>query len=1301
MITTERNQTQTQQDETAPMIQKSKEEIPKISYLSLFTDTTKVERFLMILGVFCALAAGTGLPLFALVFGSMTTSLAPKPGEKLNLLGQAGTISSEMCYIALGIFVTLSISMTIYLTICEKISCLIRKDYFKAMIRQEIGWFDVLNPNELAGKVALDNQTIQKGIGESIPTFFMASSTVISGFILAFARGWELSLVLLGVLPFMSIAGGMFAFVLRRMKTLLDTAYISASGMAEQSINAIKTVKALGGEEFEYNKFFVELKKGVVVVKRFGMFAGFSLGFLFFCFQGVHALAFWFGGWLIDHERENAVEGRLYNIGDIMTIFICITMGSMVLAQIPPPVRSFVEAKDAGSSVFYVIKRKPKILINDASKQKCKISQGNILVKDLEFAYPVRLETKVLKKVNIEILANKKTAFVGESGSGKSTIIALLERFYDPLAGGIYLDGVDLRDFNLQSLRKNIGYVGQEPVLFSGTIRDNLLYGKEDATEEEMWDALRRAEAYNFVMEKEKKLDTFIGVGGGQLSGGQKQRVAIARAILKNPPILLLDEATSALDRENEMLIQKTLDSISGGRTTIVVAHRLTTIQDADRIYVMSNGEVDDYGTHEELLSRHGKYEALVKLQLTQKDEEEKKMEKEKNILVKHESFLMKKSQHENEMEKSQKKEKKDEKTLMKEKMKEEVEILKKDKKEFQRRSHKVFQRLFTEYQMRYWFLCICSYGLSMLGGGIQPLMAILMGYVLESLGQLSYSIVSGNQSVRDQSVSDVSFYSGMFVVLGVGALLTRSVSAFIFTLLSEKLSLELKSKTYDITLKREIAYFDKPENNPGIISSRISYETQNINRLVGSFFAVIFSSVGAFITGIVLSFIYSWQLALLSIGISPFLVMAQYLRTRIHTGFAISDEAYNEAGAIIMETAVNMRTVASFCNEEKFVQKFNEKIDGPMKIAKKKGFQSGIIFGFSQCLMYAYFACIFYVASVLQEQEGLDIKSFIIAVFSIIQAAGATSQGANFMPDVGEAIVSAEKIFDILDAADFENYLKHGKIESVDFKGHISIKNIYFKYPNSDKFLFEDFSLEIPAGKKIAFVGPSGCGKSTLFQLILKFYPVFKGQILIDGVNIDSMDVRQLRSLFGVVSQEPTLFLGTIAYNIKYNTNATMEEIRNAAENANALKFIENNEYEHFDNNNSPLIKAKKKNKESESSGVGFDKQVGSKGSQISGGQKQRIAIARAIIKNPRILLLDEATSALDAQNEAIVQDSLNKLMIGKTSLIIAHRISTIKDSDEILVFGEGKIVERGVYADLVAKKGVFYKFERGFGNK
>ena len=531
-----------------------------------------------------------------------------------------------------------------------------------------------------------------------------------------------------------------------------------------------------------------------------------------------------------------------------------------------------------------------------------------------------------------------------------------------------------------------------------------------------------------------------------------------------------------------------------------------------------------------------------------------------------------------------------------------------------------------------------------------------------------------------------------MFVVVATGSFLGNIFQSFCFSLLAEKITVRLKIESYAKILRKPMSFFDLPNNNPGVLSSRVSIDTQEFHGLVNNFMGVLFQGLAGFVIGMIIAFIFSWQLTLATLGLSPLVTIGQMIMGKVMSGFVKNDEIYKESGGIIMETSCNIRTVASFCNEEKLAKKYFELVEIPIKLGRKKGIISGIGFGASYFFLFVFYALVFYIAAHLQEKEGLSMKEFFIALFAILMASGATGAAANFLPDLNKGIVAADNVFKLLDSKEEEDY--SGVIDNnktKDFMGSISFKNITFKYPSREKYIFQNFNLEIEAGRKIAFVGPSGCGKSTLFQLLMRFYDLEGGAILIDGVNIKTMNVSQLRRIFGVVSQEPVLFRGTVAFNIKYNSEATEDEIRLAAQQANALDFIEGNKFdtEVAGEGQNLLV-----------TGRGFDREVGAKGSQISGGQKQRLAIARAIIKRPRILLLDEATSALDAQNEMQVQESLNNIMKGKTSLCIAHRISTIKDADEILVFGEGRIVERGKYEELVQNQGVFYKFERGFAH-
>ena len=413
-----------------------------------------------------------------------------------------------------------------------------------------------------------------------------------------------------------------------------------------------------------------------------------------------------------------------------------------------------------------------------------------------------------------------------------------------------------------------------------------------------------------------------------------------------------------------------------------------------------------------------------------------------------------------------------------------------------------------------------------------------------------------------------VDFLAGMFVVIATGAFIGNLFQSYLYAILGEKISYKLKMQAYNKIIRKPIKFFDEDKNNPGILSARISIDTQQVNSLASSLIGVVIQGIAGFVVGMIIAFIYSWQLTLVALGLSPLVSIGQSFQAKLMSGFQGSDESYKTSGAIIMESVMNIRTVASFCNEKKFGKKYNDMVDIPIAKGSKKGLLIGAAFGGSYFLLFVYYALVFYIAAVLQDKEGLTLKEFFIALFAIIMAAGGTGATSNFLPDVGECVQAGEKVFNLLDSQDEENYvgLNNLTIQN-EFQGKIEIKNVYFKYPTRDNYLFENFSLVIEPRKKIAFVGPSGCGmfffffffflkklktfffffiiqiqkknfyegKSTLFQLLMRFYDIEKGEILIDGVDIKSMSVQQLRSLFGVVSQEPVLFMGTVSYNIKY----------------------------------------------------------------------------------------------------------------------------------------------------------------------
>jgi ATP-binding cassette subfamily B (MDR/TAP) protein 1 len=346
-----------------------------------------------------------------------------------------------------------------------------------------------------------------------------------------------------------------------------------------------------------------------------------GIGFSFFFMFAVYSLGFWYGGRLI-------TNGEMLP-GDILTVFFSIMVGAMGIGSAAQLIPDIAKAKGAASNIFAIIDRNPEINSNEGGLTLGNI-QGKISFNNVKFAYPTRPETPILRKMNLIIQPGQTVALVGPSGSGKSTVIQLLERFYDPKSGEILVDDSNLSQFDLKWFRRNIGLVSQEPILFSGTITENILFGRPEATQREVEEAAKKANAYKFITKQKDGFDTKVGEKGTQLSGGQKQRVAIARAILKNPKILLLDEATSALDAESEYKVQDALDKLMRGRTTIIIAHRLTTVKNADVICVMDRGRIVEMGTHKSLLDLDGVYANLVSKQLSANDEDKKKKKKKK-----------------------------------------------------------------------------------------------------------------------------------------------------------------------------------------------------------------------------------------------------------------------------------------------------------------------------------------------------------------------------------------------------------------------------------------------------------------------------------------------------------------------------------------------------------------------------------------------------------------------------------------------------------------------------------------------
>jgi len=535
----------------------------------------------------------------------------------------------------------------------------------------------------------------------------------------------------------------------------------------------------------------------------------------------------------------------------------------------------------------------------------------------------------------------------------------------------------------------------------------------------------------------------------------------------------------------------------------------------------------------------------------------------------------------------------------------------------------------------------------------------------------LMSGIIKSFYEPPDKMRKDTSFWALISVVLGITCLISVPAQYFLFAVAGGKLIERIRALSFQSIVRQEIAWFDNASNSSGALGTRLSVDALNVRRIAGDNLALIMQSIATLTTGFVIAFAADWRLALIITCVIPLVGAQGYAQVKFLKGFSEdAKEMYEDASQVATDAVGSIRTVASFCAEKRVVATYNEKCEALRKQGIRSGIVGGLGYGFSFLMLYFTYGLCFYVGAQFVRQGKTTFPDVFKVFFALVLAAIGVSQASALASDATKARDSAISIFSILDRESKIDSSSDDGMTLENVTGNIDFNNVSFKYPlRPDVQIFSDFTLRIPSGKTVALVGESGSGKSTIIALLERFYDPDSGRISLDGVEIKSLKISWLRDQMGLVGQEPVLFNDTIRANITYGKHGdvTEEEVMAVAKAANAHEFIS-------------------------SLPQGYDTMVGEKGIQLSGGQKQRVAIARAIIKDPKILLLDEATSALDAESERIVQDALDRVMVSRTTIVVAHRLSTIKGADMIAVLKEGKIVEKGRHEVLMRINGGAY---------
>jgi ATP-binding cassette subfamily B (MDR/TAP) protein 1 len=1262
-----------------------------VPLLTLYRYANRRQIISLIGGMLCAVAIGVAMPLFMVIFGDSIDIIA-NPNAAT---GGVGGLMENLAYMAMA--VTVAGFGRVYL--CSRTAIGVadetRRVYLKAMMRQEMGFYDSYDEGALAAHVSSDIDLIQDAIGDKVPTTLQVLATFVAGFTIGFIKSWRLGLALVGTSPLLAGTGAFFGVLMARSSRAGHEQFAEAVSFAEDVLAAIRIVIAFGGAPKEVALHDEIVDRATVSSKKASTFAGVGLACAMAIMYMVQALALWYGSTL--------VEDGIGTTGDVFTAFFAVLLGAMSVGGAAEPIKMIMEARAIASNVYGTIDRTSEAdPLDKESGVKLPAFPNSVTFEDVELAYPTRPGVKVLKGVNFQVAKGQTIALVGQSGSGKSSCVSLLERFYSPQAGRILLgDSTDLADINIPWLRSHIALVAQEPVLFGRTIYENIAMGDVTVagtklpSRDRVIEAAKIANAHDFISQLPQGYDTHVGERGASLSGGQKQRVAIARALMKDPALLLLDEATSALDSASELIVQRTLDKVAKDRMCIVVAHRLSTIRDADQILVFDSGNIVERGTYDELVEAGGVFAGMVSTQTTHATDDGAggdQVDKDDTVAAAAGVAIARKES----LDVSQ-------------------DIAKGETSAVPTATGALAAFTSSDSPLRrsialaaklHPITAAIGTFFTAIGGAGQPLGSFFLVQVMFSMFML---VTPGYEA---EGRSEVDRWVTIFVFASLGIGLVTGIRVKSLGNLGANLAGHLRSAMFNALMRTEVAFFDAEENSVGALAARLSSDTQPLQRVLGGGLGVIGTVLSTLVTSLLIAYLHCVPLAGILTVCMPVLVVGGFIRLKLRTGAAgLIRDAYNEAGAGAGEAMARIRTIAGLGAEELVLAEYSERIARPSAKVLQDSNLAAVVSAFTEGATFGIWALAFHFGTSFVEDGVCDSKEMFTTLMVIIFAAQQMGSMLGFIGDISSASMSARSIFDLLDrtpapcAGDPLSPVKvpivpqpvqtettdqsgrkkrrgrkGGKKGSsssstsaatVPLAGDISLRDVSFHYPTRPNTkVLRHVDLQVARGETLGLVGTSGSGKSSIVSLVLRYYDVDSGAIVVDGATVAATDPQAHRARIGIVSQEPMLLNRSIRENVAYGWVGSEPcddaAIWRALTAANAADFVR-------------------------SMPDGLDTQVGREGSQLSGGQKQRIAIARALVRDPPILLLDEATSALDVTAEREVQAVLDASARGRTTIVVAHRLTSVRDADKIAVIEAGQVVELGSYDELIAARGKF----------
>eukprot|EP00929_Paragymnodinium_shiwhaense_P050623 TRINITY_DN25498_c0_g1_i1.p1 TRINITY_DN25498_c0_g1~~TRINITY_DN25498_c0_g1_i1.p1 ORF type:complete len:1274 (-),score=282.09 TRINITY_DN25498_c0_g1_i1:575-4396(-) len=1229
-----------------------------VSFRKLLSMATWSELAVFWLGTLNALLHGFNQPLLCLVFGDMIDGLGQ------GLMDEIEEKALFFCYIGIATIFVGWIQGAAFPWFAERITQRARPLYFDAAIHRDVGWFDTHSVGAIPSEMAEDMDNIAEGVSTKLGMSIMGLGALLGGLALGYYKGWQVAAVMSIALPVMAVGAMAMGSAIEELTTEGQGHYQQASAVVEEVLYAMRTVVSLGGEPRELRRYSEKVSSAKLGGVKMRIKAGAGMGYIFGVMFLCYALAFWSGGRFRYDGVKDPGSNEPYSAGRILTVFFCVLVGGFSIGQVPPGLMALAVARTSAARYFNFVENVSEIQKRSKDNRAECPPIEQIRLDGVHFSYPARPHIKVLDGLSLSIERGRKYAIVGESGSGKSTAMALLERFYDPAEGKVLINGQDLREFSISSYRKQIGYVGQEPVLFATSVKQNILQGCPGATDED-FERVTKFAQLGFVNELPQKFDTYVGSGGSQFSGGQKQRIAIARALIKKPSLLFLDEATSALDNNSERMIQATIDSIGSsqselGMTIVSIAHRLSTVSNSDVIYLLAQGKVAEYGKHDVLINQSGAYAALAASQAMT-------LESDQGVQREGTEQSIRSRDSEKNAQTGLKRQASGSSTEKAGAQVDEGEEEKKREAQIQKEYKVPFSRIFGFCKPEW--ACI-PFGMigAVLNGGSTPLVAVILTDAMWAF------FLPSKEEMMDKIIET----SMQFCLIAVAVFLGNLMQASFFGYMAECATERIRVALLTAVLRQEVGFHDNPENTPAQIAKALQVYANRVSIfLLGM--GDKSNAAAATCVGLGIAFASCWQMTLALFTSMPLMAIASAIQMQVQMGGTKkASDGLKTAQQVVSDSVSGARTVHACGNEKELVKMYGDLVGGISKGSWKTHLVGGFAYGFSDALQFFVMAGGFWFLGWLMERNHATFTDGMKAFMGLMYAAFGAGMAAAVAGDAGKAKVAAHDMFKLLDREPLINGLE--AVGSSPEAGTLDVGNIEFQavgfhYPfRQDVQVLKNMAFKIDAGQSVGLVGPSGGGKSTIMAMLQRFYDPQQGSVVVgkQKMPLTALNIRWWRKQIGFVGQEPILFEGSVLQNVSYGVigDVDPEWLEKCKQMAN-LKFIDAGK------------------------GQGWETQVGPRGARLSGGQKQRVAICRALVRNPAILLLDEATSALDTHSEQVVAAALEAARKGRTSFAIAHRLSTIQNCDVIVVVAEGQLVEKGSHAELMERKGLYYKLQ------